>query len=203
MLNSFGRCSSGSKPVRRACTSSVASQVGRKRGGAGVSGSGSGPSATSSSSSPSRAALEAGEPRPQSDVHRRRVLRLDAGDPLERRRQRQLAALEQQLAREQRAVELAPGQRSHAPQARQWLAVNSTSTGTISSRPRYISAVSATVERSLNGSNEPIGPAKPSPGPTPPSSEAAAASAWNAVTSIPRSAESSSTTNAPAAQTPR
>ena len=36
----FGRCSSGSTPVRRAWTSSVASQVGRKRGGAGVLGVG-------------------------------------------------------------------------------------------------------------------------------------------------------------------
>ena len=41
--------------------------------------------------------------------------------------------------------------------------------GGISSRPRYMSAVSTSVERSLNGSNEPIGPAKPRPGPAPPS----------------------------------
>ena len=33
--------------------------------------------------------------------------------------------------------------------ARQWLAVNSTITGTISSRPRYMSAVSTNVDRSL------------------------------------------------------
>ena len=47
----------------------------------------------------------------------------------------------------------------------------------ISSRPRYISAVSTAVERSLNGAKEPIGPAKPEPGPTPPSVVAAAANA--------------------------
>jgi len=35
-----------------------------------------------------RVALEALQPRPQADVHRRRVLRLDAGDLLERVRQR-------------------------------------------------------------------------------------------------------------------
>ena len=38
----LGRCSSGRMPVRRAWTSSVASQVGRKRTGAGVSAGGSG-----------------------------------------------------------------------------------------------------------------------------------------------------------------
>jgi hypothetical protein len=53
-----------------------------------------------------RVALEAVEPRPQPDVHRRRVLRLDTPDPPERLRQRVPGALEQQLAGEQRPVEL-------------------------------------------------------------------------------------------------
>ena len=52
-----GRRSSGRMPVRRAWTSSVASQTGRKRTGAGVSGSGSGAPGRSSSSSPSAAAV--------------------------------------------------------------------------------------------------------------------------------------------------
>ena len=47
----LGRCSSGRKPVRRAWTSRLASQVPRKRGGAGVSGSGRGAPGTSSRSS--------------------------------------------------------------------------------------------------------------------------------------------------------
>ncbi len=81
--------------------------------------------------------------------------------------------------------------------------MKSTSTGTISSRPRYISAVSTTVETSLKASNEPIGPLNPSPGPTPPSRLADTASDWNAVNSIPRSPESSRMAIAPAAQTPR
>jgi hypothetical protein len=51
-----------------------------------------------------RVALEPVEPRPQSDVHRRRVLRLDAADPLERLRQAVSLALEEELAREQCAV---------------------------------------------------------------------------------------------------
>ena len=40
VLKIRGRCSSGRIPLRRAWTSSDASQVGRKRTGAGVSGSG-------------------------------------------------------------------------------------------------------------------------------------------------------------------
>jgi hypothetical protein len=60
-----------------------------------------------------RSALEPLEPRPQADVHRRRVLGLDPGDPLERPRQRHPAALEQQLAGEQRPVELPLGERAH------------------------------------------------------------------------------------------
>ena len=55
MSKIFGRCSSGRTPVRRAWTSSVASQVGRKRSGAGVSGSGSGARGRSTSSAPSSA----------------------------------------------------------------------------------------------------------------------------------------------------
>ena len=73
----------------------------------------------------------------------------------------------------------------------------------ISSRPRYISDVSITVLTLLNGSNEPIGPAKPSPGPTPPSIEAASASAWNAVSSTLCSVESSRIAIEPAAHMPR
>ena len=53
--NTSGRYASGSTCVRRAWTRSIASQVGRNRTGAGVSGSGSGPSSTSSSSVPSSA----------------------------------------------------------------------------------------------------------------------------------------------------
>jgi hypothetical protein len=54
--------------------------------------------------------LEALEPRPQPHVHRRRVLRLDPAHALERLRNARAAALEQQLAREQRPVELALGE---------------------------------------------------------------------------------------------
>ena len=57
-----------------------------------------------------RVALEALQPRPQPDVHRRRVLRLQAAHALERPRDRERRALEQHLAGEQRAVELALGQ---------------------------------------------------------------------------------------------
>ncbi|MBA2645028.1 MAG: transposase [Solirubrobacterales bacterium] len=87
-------------------------------------------------------------------------------------------------------------------QACQWLRVNSTSTGMISSRPRYINAVSTAVERSLNGAKDPIGPAKPEPGPTPPSVVAAAANAPKVVSGTPRSEESSRITSAPATKTP-
>jgi hypothetical protein len=61
-------------------------------------------------------ALEAGEPRPQPDVHRRRVLGLDAADRFQRARQRHPRSLEQELAGEQRAVELSPRERLHARQ---------------------------------------------------------------------------------------
>ncbi len=52
-------------------------------------------------------ALEALEARPQADVRIRRVLILDAADPLERTRDREARPLEQELAREQRPVQLA------------------------------------------------------------------------------------------------
>ena len=57
-----------------------------------------------------RLALEALDARPESDVGGRRVLSLDPAHPLDRARQRQVRRLEQQLPREQRAVQLAPGQ---------------------------------------------------------------------------------------------
>ncbi len=47
------------------------------------------------------------EARPEPDVGVRRVLILDAADPLERARNREARAFEKQLAREQRAVQLA------------------------------------------------------------------------------------------------
>jgi Mn-containing catalase len=50
--NSFGRCSSGRICVRRQCTRSVASHVGRKRTGAGASAGGSGARGRSTSRSP-------------------------------------------------------------------------------------------------------------------------------------------------------
>jgi hypothetical protein len=56
---------------------------------------------------PELIALEPLEPRPEADVHRRRVLRLEAADALERTRKRLAAALQQQLASEHRAIELA------------------------------------------------------------------------------------------------
>ena len=52
VLKTCGRKRSGRMPVRRAFTSSVASQVGRKRTGAGVEASGSGRAGTSSSTPP-------------------------------------------------------------------------------------------------------------------------------------------------------
>ena len=107
-----GRSSSAMTRARRAWASSVASQVGRNRTGAGVSACGSGARGRSSSSAPSsarkrRVALQALGARPEADVHRRRVLRLQAARPLEHAGQRLAAALEQALAREDRAIELA------------------------------------------------------------------------------------------------
>ncbi len=57
-------------------------------------------------------AFEAVHPRPQADVHRRRVLRLEPAHALEDPGDRRAGPLEQELAREQSAVELAPGQDS-------------------------------------------------------------------------------------------
>ena len=51
--------------------------------------------------------LEPLQPRPEPDVAGGRVLRLEPADLLDRARERHPRALEQQLAREQRAVELA------------------------------------------------------------------------------------------------
>ena len=55
----------------------------------------------------------------------------------------------------------------------------------ISRRPTHISTISTTFEKPLNGSYEPIGPAKPNAGPTLPSVAAAAA-----IASSRRSSES-------------
>jgi hypothetical protein len=65
-----------------------------------------------------RRALEALDARPEADVHRWRVLRLDAGELLERRGQRQVDSIEQPLAGEQRAVELLSAERSHRTSVR-------------------------------------------------------------------------------------
>ena len=54
-----------------------------------------------------RVALEPGDPRPQPDVHRRRVLGLQGAHGVERVGESRLAALEQALAGEQGAIELA------------------------------------------------------------------------------------------------
>jgi hypothetical protein len=50
-------------------------------------------------------ALETCEPRPEADVHRRRVLGLDAADSLQSPWQWEIRALEQQLAGQQGSVE--------------------------------------------------------------------------------------------------
>ena len=57
-----------------------------------------------------RGPFEALEPRPEPDVHRRRVLRLDPADALERLRNRQPCTLEEQLAGKEGAVELSLGE---------------------------------------------------------------------------------------------
>ena len=49
--------------------------------------------------------------------------------------------------------------------ARQYALVRSAATGTISSRPIHMSTIMIPFETSLNGANEPIGPAKPKRGP--------------------------------------
>jgi hypothetical protein len=51
------------------------------------------------------AELEGVDHRPEPDVRRGRVLRLQAADPLERSTERHSRALEQELAREQRPVQ--------------------------------------------------------------------------------------------------
>ena len=56
------------------------------------------------------ARAEVREPRPEPDVHGRRVLRLDPPDPLERRGQRHAPALQEQLAAEHRPVQLPLGE---------------------------------------------------------------------------------------------
>jgi hypothetical protein len=55
----------------------------------------------------------------------------------------------------------------------------------ISTRPSHISTVQIQVERSLKGSNEPYGPAKPNAGPTLPRHAAAAPNASKASRSSP------------------
>jgi hypothetical protein len=57
-----------------------------------------------------RVALEALQPRPEPDVRGGRVLRLEAADLLHGARQRQRLALEQELAGQQRAVQVASGE---------------------------------------------------------------------------------------------
>jgi hypothetical protein len=53
-----------------------------------------------------RIALESLDPRPEADVTGGRVLRLEAADPLDRALDRRSRALEQELAREKRPVQL-------------------------------------------------------------------------------------------------
>ena len=59
-------------------------------------------------------AAEALDPRPEVDVRRLDALRVQRADALERARDRQAGALEQELPREQRAVQLAHGQHTLA-----------------------------------------------------------------------------------------
>jgi hypothetical protein len=60
-----------------------------------------------------RVALQALDARPQPDVHRRRVLRLQATHSFQRARQRGPRPLEEKLAREQGAVQISCAQGSH------------------------------------------------------------------------------------------
>ena len=53
------------------------------------------------------------EARPQTDVRRRRPLRLEPGDALDGLRDRQPVPPEEELSRERRAIELAEGERPH------------------------------------------------------------------------------------------
>jgi hypothetical protein len=57
-----------------------------------------------------RVAIEALEPRPQSDVRRGRILRLQASDLLDRPRQPLRAPLEQELAGQEHPVQLTTGE---------------------------------------------------------------------------------------------
>src|SRR5262249_44231418 len=61
-----------------------------------------------------RGTLEGGEPRPQPDVHRGRVLRLDPADAFEGARDRKGRPLEQELPRQHRSVQLTRRELSHA-----------------------------------------------------------------------------------------
>src|ERR1041384_3332585 len=56
-----------------------------------------------------------------------------------------------------------------------------TATGMISTRPSHINTVQIQVDKSLNGANEPYGPAKPNAGPTLPRQAAAAPRAADGV----------------------
>ena len=55
----------------------------------------------------------------------------------------------------------------------------------ISTRPSHIKTVQTQVDRSLNGANEPYGPANPNAGPTLPRHAAAAPNASNALRPSP------------------
>ena len=58
------------------------------------------------------------EPRPERDVRRRRVLRLQRDEPLDGADRRESRALDEQLPSEQRAIQLAQGERLHVTTAR-------------------------------------------------------------------------------------
>ena len=58
------------------------------------------------------------EPRPERDVRRRRVLRLQRDEPLDRAGGRKPRPLDEQLPGEQRAIQLAEGERLHVTTAR-------------------------------------------------------------------------------------
>ena len=64
-----------------------------------------------------RRALEVAQPRPQSDVAARRVLRLQAADSLQRARQLQVRSFEQQLPCQKSAVQLTCGEDAFAQRA--------------------------------------------------------------------------------------
>ncbi len=58
------------------------------------------------------------EPRPERDVRRRRVLRLQCDEPLDGSDRRKSGTLDEQLPSEQRAIQLAQGERPHVTTAR-------------------------------------------------------------------------------------